>query len=100
MLIGQHRQVFHLLPGITEALGTFKELKQQPATLAVFQAVSQQQRRGQALGGEQSHTVQLALEMSRRLAAHQQLGQHRSAAPYTRTDITLSGQNPQQGQQL
>ncbi|MNO85774.1 hypothetical protein D3C76_771520 [compost metagenome] len=81
-------------------MGALKEFKQQPATLAILQTVSQQQRRGQALGGEQSHTVQLALEMPRRLAANQQLGQHGPTAPDTRTDITLPGQDPQQGQQL
>ncbi|MNI73597.1 hypothetical protein D3C73_1296170 [compost metagenome] len=77
-----------------------KEIKQQPATLAVFQAVGQQLRRGQALVGKSAHAVQFTLKMPCSLAADQQLGQHRPATPDTGTDITLPRQYPQQAQQL
>ncbi|MNG01181.1 hypothetical protein D3C84_841480 [compost metagenome] len=98
--IREHRQVLDLFPGIPQALGTFKEIEQQPAALAVLQAVGQQLRRGQTLSGEQAHTVQLTLEMPGRLGADQQLGQHRTATPDTGADITLARQHPQQAQQL
>ena len=100
LLIGQHRQVFDLFPGIPQAFGALKEIEQQPAALAFLQAIGQQQWRGQALIGEQAHAVQLTLKMPRGFAADQQFGQHRTAAPDTGTDITLPRQNPQQAQQL
>ena len=89
-----------LFPGIPQALGAFEEIEQQPAALAFLQAIGQQLRRGQALIGEQAHAVQFTLKMPRRLAADQQLGQHRTAAPDAGADITLPRQHPQQAQQL
>ncbi|MCY1173833.1 hypothetical protein D9M73_140110 [compost metagenome] len=98
--IGQYGLLLNLLPGVAQAFGMLKEIKQQPATLAVFQAVGQQLRRGQALVGKSAHAVQFTLKMPCSLAANQQLGQHRPATPDTGTDITLPRQHPQQAQQL
>ncbi len=41
LLVRQHWQVFHCGPGIGQALGTVKELEQQPAALAFLEAVGQ-----------------------------------------------------------
>ena len=87
-------------PGVGQALGPFQKLEQQPATLTVLQAVGEQQRGSEALLGEQAHALEFALEMSRGVATHQQLGQHRPATPDGRAHITLAGQHPQQAQQL
>ncbi|MNL24392.1 hypothetical protein D3C87_1458230 [compost metagenome] len=92
--------MFNLLPRIAEAFSAFQKLEQQPATLAVLEAIGQQQRCGQALSSEQAHAVQLTLKMPRSLAAHQQFCQHRPATPDTRTDVTLPRQHPQQAEQL
>ncbi|MNS77894.1 hypothetical protein D3C72_1114860 [compost metagenome] len=100
LLIGQHRQVIDLLPGITEAGGVFQKLEQQPTALAVLEPISQQQRCGQALRRQQAHAIQLPLKMPRRFGADQQFGQHRTTTPDTGPDISLSGQHAQQTQQL
>jgi len=100
LLIGQRRQAFDRLPGIGQAFGAVDKLKQQPAALAFLQTVGQQQRRGQALFGQQAHAVELTLKMPRRLAAHQQLGQHRATAPDTGAHIALARQHAQQAEQL
>ncbi|MNE38565.1 hypothetical protein D3C80_1324690 [compost metagenome] len=100
LLVHQNGLCFNLLPGITEAFGAFKKLEQQPTALTVFQAISQQQWRRQTLSSEQTHALELTLKMSRGLAAHQQLGQHRTTAPYSGAHITLPWQYPQQTEQL
>ncbi|MNL00653.1 hypothetical protein D3C87_1210920 [compost metagenome] len=98
--IGQYGLLFNLLPGVAQAFGMLKEIKQQPATLAILQTISQQLRRGQPLSREQAHAVQLTLKMPCGLAANEQFGQHRPATPDAGTDITLPRQHPQQAQQL
>ncbi|MNL27410.1 hypothetical protein D3C87_1490010 [compost metagenome] len=98
LLIRQQGQLLDLLPGLPQALGAFKVIKQQPAALAFFQAVGQQLRRGQALGGEQTHAIQFTLKMPCSLATNQQFGQYRPTAPDSGADITLPGQDPQQAQ--
>ncbi|MNO55777.1 hypothetical protein D3C76_462750 [compost metagenome] len=98
--IGQYGLLLHLLPGVAQAFGMLKEIKQQPATLAVLQAIGQQLRRGQPLGREQAHAIEFTLKMPCSLVADQQFGQHRPATPDAGTDITLPRQHPQQAQQL
>ncbi len=77
LFVGQHRQAFHRRPGIGQALSAVEEFEEQPAALAFLEAVGQQLRCGQAMFGQQFHTLQFALEMPGGVAAHQQLGQHR-----------------------
>ncbi|MNE64249.1 hypothetical protein D3C80_1596530 [compost metagenome] len=97
--IGQRRLAFYRAPGVPQALGTVEVFEQQPAALAFLQAIDQQLRRDQSLLGQQSRTIQLALEMPGRLAADQQLGQYTLAAPVAGADIALPRQHPQQAVQ-
>ncbi|MOA41464.1 hypothetical protein D3C78_1634260 [compost metagenome] len=96
LVIGQQWQVLDLLPGVPQALGVFQQLEQQPAAFAFLQAIGQQQRRRQPLLRQQANALQLSLEMPGRLAAHQQLGQHRPATPDAGTDVALPWQYSQQ----
>ncbi|MNZ56149.1 hypothetical protein D3C78_740890 [compost metagenome] len=100
LFIGQRRQGFDFSPGIGQAHGVFEKLEQQPTALAFAQTIGQQQRRGQALGGQQPRTLQLTLKMPGSTAADQQFGQYRLAAPDPGANITLARQHPQQAEQL
>ena len=86
-------------PGGGQALGAVEVVEQQP-TAAILLAVSQQLRGVQALLSKQTRALHFTLKMPRSLAAHQQLGQHRTTTPSRPTDITLTGQHPQQAVQL
>ena len=74
LFIRQHRQILHRLPGFIEALRAIQKLEQQPAALAVQQAIGQQLRGGQTLLGQQLHTGQLTPELTCGFAADHQLG--------------------------
>ena len=100
LFVRQWRQVFDGEPSVGQALGPLDKFKQQPTALAVLQAIGQQQRCGQALLSQQAYTCKLTLKMPRRLAAHQQLGQHRATPPHGGAHIALPWQHPQQAQQL
>ena len=100
LLVCQQRQVLHFGPGVGQAEGTLKKLEQQPAALALAQAICQKPRRGQPLPGKQAHALQLTLKVPRSAVAHQQLGQYGLATPDPGTDIALPRQHPQQREQL
>ncbi|MNF32883.1 hypothetical protein D3C84_136840 [compost metagenome] len=96
LIIRQQRLPLDRAPGVPQTLGVIEVVEQQPAALAFAQAIGQQQRRRQALPGEQAGAVQFTLEGARRLAADQQLGQYLAPTPLGHADIALPGQHAQQ----